>query len=109
MKMTQTAFVDSLVGCFDVQYETQTLVSVEFDLGPKRIHEEENDWPYKQAGGGLLWILGMTRPDITSAAVRVVARYAHTPAAQHWKAVRKIIAYLKATKDVGVMFRRGGD
>ena len=26
-----------------------------------------------------------------------------------WKAVRKIIAYLKATKDLGVVFRRGGD
>ena len=40
MKMTQTAFVDSLVGRFDIQYETQTPASVEFDLGPKRIHEK---------------------------------------------------------------------
>ena len=42
-------------------------------------------------------------------AVRAVARYAHNPAAGHWKAVRKIIAYLKATKNLGVIFRRGGD
>ena len=27
----------------------------------------------------------------------------------HRKAVRKIIAYLKATKDLGIVFRRGGD
>ena len=50
----------------------------------------------------------MTRPDIASA-VRSVARHAHNPAARHWKAVRKIIAYLTATKDLGVVFRRGGD
>ena len=50
----------------------------------------------------------MTRPDIASA-VRAVARHARNPAARHWKAVRKIIAYLKATKDLGVVFRRGGD
>ena len=43
MKMTQTAFVDSLVDRFDIQYETQTPASVEFDLGPKRIHEKEGD------------------------------------------------------------------
>ena len=54
MKMTQTAFVDSLVDRFDVQYETQTLASVEFNLGPKRIHEKGGDWPCKKAVGGLL-------------------------------------------------------
>ena len=108
MKMAQTAFVDSLVDRFDIQYEAQTPASVEFDLGPKRIYEKEGDWPYEQAVGGLLWISGMTRPDIASA-VRAVARHARNPAARHWKAVRKIIAYLKATKDLGVVFRRGGD
>ena len=50
----------------------------------------------------------MTRPDIASAG-RAVARHVHNPAARHWKAVREIIAYLKATKDLGVVFRRGGD
>ena len=95
MKMTQTAFVDSLVDRFDIQHETQTPASsVEFDLGPKRIHEKEGDWPYKQAVGGLLWISGMTRPDIASA-VRAVARHAHNPVAWYWKAVRKISTYLK--------------
>ena len=107
MKMTQTAFVDSLVDHFDIQYRTRTPASVEFILGPKRIHEKEDDWPYKEAVGGLLWILGMTRPDIASA-VRAVSRHAHNPAARHWKAVRKIIACLKATKDLGIVFRRGG-
>ena len=103
MKMTQAAFVDSLVNRFDIQYETQTPASVEFDLVPIRTHEKGGDWPYKQTVGGLLWISGMTRPDIASA-VRAVARHAHNPTARHWKAVRKIIAYLKATKDLGVVF-----
>ena len=50
----------------------------------------------------------MARPDIASA-VREVARHAYDPAARHWKAIREIVAYLKATKDLGVVFRRGGD
>ena len=91
MKITQTAFVDSLVDRFDVRYATQTPASVEFELGPKMTHEKKGEWPYKQAVGGLLWISGMTRPDIASA-VRAVARHAHNLAARHWRAVRKIIA-----------------
>ena len=109
IKMTQTAlFVDPLVDRFDIQYETQTPASVEFDLGLKRVHEKGGDWPYMQAVGGVLWISGMTRSDIASA-VRAVARHAHNSAARHLKAVRKIIAYLKATKDLEIVFRRGGD
>ena len=42
-KVTQTAFVDSLVGRFDIQYETQTPASVEFDFEPKRIYEKGGD------------------------------------------------------------------
>ena len=49
----------------------------------------------------------MTRTDIASA-VRAVARHAHNPVARHLKEVRKIIAYHKAIKDLGVVFRRGG-
>ena len=54
MKMTQTALVDSLVDRFDVQFETETPASVEFDLGSKTTHEKEGKWSYKQAVGGLL-------------------------------------------------------
>ena len=50
----------------------------------------------------------MTRPDVANA-VREVVRDAHNPAARHWKAVRMIIAHLKATKDRGVVFRPGRD
>ena len=108
MKITQTVSVDSLVGRFNIQSETQAPASVEFDLRPKRTHEKEGKWPCKQAVGGLLWISGMTRPGIASA-VRAVARHAHNAAARHWKAIRKLITYQKATKDLGVVFRRGGD
>ena len=43
LKMTQTAFVDSLIDRFDIQYETQTPAYVEFDLGPERNHEKDGD------------------------------------------------------------------
>ena len=54
MKMTQTAFLGSLVDRFNVHNETQTPTPVKFNLGPKMTHEQESEWPYKQAVGGLL-------------------------------------------------------
>ena len=50
----------------------------------------------------------MTRPDIANA-VRAVARQAYDPAERHWRAVRKIIAYLNKTKDLGLVFVKDGD
>ena len=47
MKMMQKVCVGSLVDRFGIQCETQTPASVEFDLGPKRIHEKKDTWPYK--------------------------------------------------------------
>ena len=78
--MTHTAFVDSLVDGFDVQFETNTPPAcVEFDFEPKRVDEKESEWRFKQAFGGLVLISGIRRPDIVDA-VRAVARQAHNPA-----------------------------
>ena len=84
-------------------------MSVEFGLELNIIHQKEGDGPSKTAVGGLLWISGMMRPDIASA----VGQWPDMPTIQPRgigrQAVRKIIAYIKATKDLGVVLRRGGD
>ena len=78
------------------------------DLGPRRNDERVCDKQVRAAVGSLIWLGGMTRPDIANA-VRVVARQAHDPAEMHWRAVRKIIAYLNKTKDLGLVFVKDGD
>ena len=50
----------------------------------------------------------MTRLDIASS-VSAVARHGHNSAAWYCKAIRKIIVYLKVSKDIGVVFWWGGD
>ena len=49
----------------------------------------------------------MTRPDIANA-VGAVTRQAHDPAERHWRAVRNVILYLNGTKNLGLMFFKGG-
>ena len=53
-----------------------------------------------------MWVSNMTRPDIANA-VREVARHSHDPSAIHWRAVVNIMHYLKGTREVGLVFRKG--
>ena len=40
-------------------------------------------------------------------AVRAVARHAHDPCERHWDALLQTLAYLNATRDLGITFRKG--
>ena len=52
-----------------------------------------------------MWISNATRPDISNA-VREVARHAHDPSEKHWRAVLRIIEYLRGTRDKGIVYKR---
>ena len=53
-----------------------------------------------------MWLVVMSRPDITNA-VRAVSRHSNSPAERHWKAVLQIIRYLLGTKDLSPTFEWG--
>ena len=76
------------------------------NLGARVERESGGTWPYKEAVGGLMWLVVMSRPDITNA-VRAVSRKSFNPAEKHWKAVLQIIRYLLGTKDLSLTFEWG--
>ena len=59
--------------------------------------------PYLQAVGSLMYLAVATRPDI-SYAVGVLARFNKNPGPQHWKAVKHLFRYLKATLDLKLTY-----
>ena len=76
IKLSQEAYVESLMRRFDVHSTSNIPASPGADLGPKRKDEPGGDWSVREAVGSLLWLSTITRPDITNA-VQAVARYAH--------------------------------
>ena len=76
------------------------------NLGARVERESGGTWPYKEAVGGLMWLVVMSRPHITNA-VRAVSRKSNNPAERHWKAVLQIIRYLLETKDLSLTFEWG--
>ena len=105
--MSQRAFIESVASRYGVNTVSGLLASQSADLGPRREGEPVCDKPVRAAVGNLIWVSGMTRPDIANA-VRVVARQTHDPAERHWRAVCKIISYLNGTKKLGLVFSKGG-
>ena len=83
IKLSQEAYVESLMIRSNVHITSNTPASPGADLGPKRDDASRRDWPVREAVGSLLWLSTMTRPDITNA-VQTVARYAHTPNERLW-------------------------
>ena len=105
LQITQTAFVETLLRRFPVEGVRDT-PSSSLDLDARREDEPTGNWPYRQVVGSLMWLANMTRPDIANA-VRAVARHAHNPSERHWRAVQRILMYLKSHKDWGITFQRG--
>ena len=108
LRASQGAFIESVVSRYGVDAVSDFPASQSADLGPRRKDEPVCDKRVRAAVVSLTWLGGMTRPDIANT-VRAVACQAHDPAERHWRAVRKIIAYLNKTKDLGLVFVKDGD
>ena len=107
IKLSQEAYVESLMKRFDVQSISDIPASPGADLGPKQDNEPGGDWRVTEAVGSLMRLSNMTRPDITNA-VRAVARYADEPTERLWRVITKILSeYLNGTKSLGITYVRG--
>jgi hypothetical protein len=65
------------------------------------------DWLYSSIVGMLMYLPANTRPDIAYA-VHQAARYTHDPRASHAIAIKRILRYIKGTKDKGIYFTPDG-
>ena len=65
-------------------------------------------WNYRSVVGRLLYLSGNSRPDIAFA-VHQVARFSHEPKRSHEVAVKRIVRYLKGTRNRGLVFRPRDD
>ncbi|MCP4492594.1 MAG: DDE-type integrase/transposase/recombinase [Gammaproteobacteria bacterium] len=63
---------------------------------------------YQALVGSLLYAAVATRPDIAHA-VGVVCRFTSRPTTVHYTAAKRILRYLKATKELGLYYRAGQD
>ena len=63
--------------------------------------------PYKEAIGSLMYAAIGSRPEIAFT-VSYLARFMQNPGPAHWEAVKRVIRYLKGTKDAKLTIGLGG-
>jgi hypothetical protein len=60
---------------------------------------------YSQIIGSLMYIASATRPDI-SFAVSKLSRFVSNPGDEHWRALERVLRYLKGTMSLGIHYTR---
>lgn len=112
-KLTVGVKIDRLAsryGLTDARAPRTPMVANTFTLFDQDKSEHLNNppWPYTTLVGELLWIGTVLRVDIAFS-VNVLSRFMQKPKAIHWEAAKRVVAYLKGTRDLGIVYRSGGD
>ncbi|MGJ2631364.1 reverse transcriptase domain-containing protein, partial [Salmonella enterica subsp. enterica serovar Paratyphi A] len=109
--LSQTEYIDKVLQRFNMENSKgssvplQSYVKLSKEDCPVSTEEkaEMEKIPYASAVGSLMYAMIATRPDIAFA-VGVVSRYMSNPGKKHWDAVKGILRYLKATKNMRICY-----
>lgn len=64
--------------------------------------------PYAEAVGSLMYCALRTRPDIAYT-LSLLSKYTSAPRNDHWEGVKRVLRYLSATKNYGLLYKRCND
>ena len=107
--LNQKTYVEAIVE----KYGLQTMLPKSLPIAPgvvleKDLGKDMNDYfKYGSLVGALMFIAVSTRPDIAFV-VSALARYVSKPCEAHWKMALGVVAYLKGTKEYGVILGGAG-
>lgn len=108
IRISQEAYIVSILKRFHMEdanpISTPAIRNEEVDKSEKLSSEV----PYREAVGCLMHLTVVSRPDIAYA-VSKVARSVNEPTRQNWLDVKRILRYLKGTKDLGIVYRKNSD
>ena len=106
--INQTAYIDELLGKFgmgDSRPVATPIVSRLSNADRGNDLSKEDHAQYRVIVGSLLYLSCWTRPDI-SFAVSELSRFVADPGDIHMKAAKRVLRYLKGTRDLGLRFTR---
>ena len=110
LTMGQEKYIDMLLDRFAMA--EATTAPTPFEAGTRLLKEHcpnvqnpEQIKAYQQIVGGLMWVSTLTRPDITFA-VNQCAKFMSNPGPVHVQAAKRILRYLKGSKELCLTYRR---
>ncbi|MFS7962813.1 putative RNA-directed DNA polymerase [Helianthus anomalus] len=67
--------------------------------------ESVSQLEYSRIIGSLMYLMTRTRPDLAYAVSRL-SRYTSNPSEDHWKAITRVLRYIRYTRDYGLHYTR---
>jgi len=109
--MDQSQYIDQVLNKFNMKDCNPSSTPLDknqiltHEMSPKTKKEEEvmRNVPYREAIGCMMYAQLATRPDLAYG-ISVVSRFSNNPGVAHWQAVKRILRYLKGTKDMKLCF-----
>lgn len=107
ISINQSAYIDTIADRFNLSSARPIYLPMEpgtefskyqCPSTPKEFDRMRNI-PYRQALGAAWYCATVSRPDV-SFALSVLAQFSDNPAEAHWRALQRVIVYLKTTRDL---------
>ncbi|KFD46771.1 hypothetical protein M513_12352 [Trichuris suis] len=113
LSIDQARYIDQILETFGMvdckvaktPLDLNLLLSKEMSPKTEEERTEMKNVPYREAVGSLLYLSQANRADKCHA-VGVVSRYSNNPGKAHWIAVKRIMRYLKGTRNMKLVYKR---
>jgi Reverse transcriptase (RNA-dependent DNA polymerase) len=115
LSISQEAYINSVIRRFNL--EDSKPLSTPIDSNTRLLKDdcptsaedkqEMKDVPYRELIGALNWLAVGSQPDITFV-IGQLAQFLENPGRVHWDAAKRVVRYLKSTKDLKLTYG-GGD
>ncbi len=113
IELNQAAYIDKILQRFSMAdakpaptpFPSGVQLSDEQSPQTDQEREEMQKVPYRQAVGALIHLITCTRPDVAFH-VGQLARYSANPGRAHWQALKHLLRYLAATKQLSIRYTR---
>ena len=115
VSISQAAYIDLVVKRFNLDtappLQTPIDPNAQISKAQSPADEKQRDdmrsVPYREAIGSLMYAAIGTRPDITFA-VTLLSQFLENPGRAHWEQAKRVIRYLKGTRDHELVFGSAG-
>lgn len=111
LTITQRRYIDDMLKRFKLENcrpVSTPMADLKNVIGKTKDAGAETDAPYRSAVGSLLYLALNTRPDILYPTI-FLSTFNHKPREQHWEAAKRLMRYVKGTRELALVYRHGGD
>ncbi|GFP97577.1 retrovirus-related pol polyprotein from transposon tnt 1-94 [Phtheirospermum japonicum] len=104
--LSQSHYIEKVIKKFNAHDSLPAKTPMEFDVHLRKNRGDPvSQQDYARIIGCLMYISNCTRPDLTCS-VNKLSRYTSNPSKEHWKALARVLRYLKYTPNVGLHYGR---